>query len=491
MWKAKDKKDPISVRVHISVDSMLDSSLHKFVCALAALELTEPTLELCISTEMHDDQSSQNLSVSVNGVPVTDYQAQEIVKKIQTSNSIMFYNSTEPYNSYLIRRRFSGLFGNVSTVDREKIDTIQSKFQQVIKKIAQKHQHDLEELLGRLEDKYKVSLKIPTLNTDSLPFSISLGSKGGDVALDDWGSGTRNRTLILLTLFQARKISSSASLASRITPVIVIEEPESFLHPSAQAEFGRVLQDLSEEFKVQVVATTHSPYMLSQSRPESNILLYRRTVRGQPSGTEKADTSGDKWMEPFALSLGIDNHEFDPWKHLIFNSENRILLVEGETDVKYWKLLRDEKHGSNRLQYDGEIVSYEGCGSLTNTVLLKFVQGRYRNFFVTYDLDVEDSVIKTLAALKLQKHIHYLAMGKEQAGKRDIEGLVPDHIRAKVYVEHADYVAALGGTTNERNEAKKKLKELIFTEFEKNAVPGDDYTEFYKAVKIVDLAFKR
>jgi len=43
--------------------------------------------------------------------------------------------------------------------------------------------------------------------------------------------------------------------ASKITPVIIIEEPESFLHPSAQAEFGRVLHDFAEEFQVQVIVT--------------------------------------------------------------------------------------------------------------------------------------------------------------------------------------------------------------------------------------------
>jgi hypothetical protein len=37
----------------------------------------------------------------------------------------------------------------------------------------------------------------------------------------------------------------------------MIEEPECFLHPSAQAEFGRILRDLAEEFQVQVIITTH------------------------------------------------------------------------------------------------------------------------------------------------------------------------------------------------------------------------------------------
>ncbi|MCB2037157.1 MAG: AAA family ATPase [Ottowia sp.] len=81
--------------------------------------------------------------------------------------------------------------------------------------------------------------------------------------MDNWGSGTQNRTLILHRLFRAKQLSETEASASKLTPLIVIEEPESFLHPYAQAEFGRVLQDLAGEFGVQVIVTTHSPYLLS------------------------------------------------------------------------------------------------------------------------------------------------------------------------------------------------------------------------------------
>ena len=104
---------------------------------------------------------------------------------------------------------------------------------------------------------------MPAFDFTYLPFSITLGDRRMEVPLDDWGSGTRNRTLVLLALFRARQIADSEASAGKITPVLIIEEPESFLHPSAQAEFGRVLQDLAEEFGVQVLVTTHSPYLLN------------------------------------------------------------------------------------------------------------------------------------------------------------------------------------------------------------------------------------
>ena len=79
---------------------------------------------------------------------------------------------------------------------------------------------------------------MPAFDFTSVPFSVTLGQKKCDVPLDDWGSGTKHHTLILLTLFRAKQVGDSEASASKITPVIIIEEPESFLHPAAQAEFG-------------------------------------------------------------------------------------------------------------------------------------------------------------------------------------------------------------------------------------------------------------
>jgi predicted ATP-dependent endonuclease of OLD family len=111
----------------------------------------------------------------------------------------------------------------------------------------------------------------------------------------------------------------------------VVEEPESFLHPSAQAEFGRVLQDLAEEFQVQVIVTTHSPYLLNLKEPGSNILLRRHSAYRQLRETERVDTSEDNWMAPFGQALGLDAEEFKPWKSMVLAASDAILLVEGET----------------------------------------------------------------------------------------------------------------------------------------------------------------
>ena len=154
---------------------------------------------------------------------------------------------------------------------------------------------------------------------------------------------------------------------------------------------------------MQVVVTTHSPYLLSMTNPNSNILLSRHTRYKQLVETERVDTTGDNWMKPFGLALGLESEEFKPWKELILSGSNAILLVEGETDKQYFEMLRAPEHRANRLDFSGEIVSYEGTGALQNTVLLRFVMNTYRRLFVTYDLDAESQLQKSLTALGLER----------------------------------------------------------------------------------------
>jgi hypothetical protein len=298
--------------------------------------------------------------------------------------------------------------------------------------------------------------------------------------------------MILLTLLKARQVSEARASASKITPIVVIEEPESFLHPSAQAEFGRLLQVIAEEFRIQVVATTHSPYMLSQTQPESNILLERRIVRGQQRETIRRETAGSGWMLPFGAALGIDNAAFEPWKEALFGQADSILLVEGDIDAEYFTMLRDSVHGANALVFEGDILPYDGRDALKNTVLLKFLKSRFPKVFITFDLDSMSELKKPLEALGLTSGQDYLPIGVDQPGKRSVEGLLPEIVRSTVFGQNVDLVQqALQGTGDEKRVATRRLKRLLLEEFKNVAKPGDEHFKaFYSACRTINRALK-
>ena len=158
------------------------------------------------------------------------------------------------------------------------------------------------------------------------------------------------------------------------------------------------------------------------------------------------------------------------------SDSDAILLVEGSTDKEYFTLLRGAGHGSNRLDFRGEIVSYEGKDSLKNTVLLNFIRNRYRRIFVTFDLDAREELVGRLESLGFEPERHFAAVGVDAAGKKNIEGLLPDSIQRAVYSANPELVqAAMHGNRKEQKSAKGELKRLQLREFKAKAKPGTEY----------------
>jgi len=484
-WKDTDPANrKIYIEVSIELDGNRDVGFYQFVAKQLSIDNPENPMRLSISVAYHSDKTEPTVVVTVARREYSDLNAQEILKKLQSSGTILFHNSPEVEARYVYPgRNIAGYIREIAGQHEPLVSAMKKTVNRGLAKISKSQQAELEGLLGRLQTKYRVGLSMPSFDFSYLPFSITLGDRKFEVPLDDWGSGTKNRTLVLLTLFRAGQIGNSEASAAKITPVIIIEEPESFLHASAQAEFGRILQDLAEEFQVQVLVTTHSPYLLNLKDPTSNILLRRRIAYKQLRETECVDTSGDNWMAPFGHALGLAAEEFRPWKSMLLTSADAVLLVEGETDKEYFEMLRDEKLGNDRLLFQGEIVSYEGTGTLCNHMLLRFMKNRYAKCFITFDLDAADQIEKTLRALQLEKGKHYLPIGLSEPGKRNIEGLLPACVTTAVYASNADLVqAATSGTKDEQVSAKGRLKKLLLEEFKKQAKPGRQFFGHFFAV---------
>ena len=76
------------------------------------------------------------------------------------------------------------------------------------------------------------------------------------------------------------------------------------------------------------------------------------------------------------------------------------------------------------------------------------------------------------------------------AGKRNIEGLLPERITTGVYASNPGLVqAATAGTKEEQDSAKGKLKKLLLEEFRSKAKPGpEDFAHCYALAKIINRA---
>jgi predicted ATPase len=492
-WKDRDKDvNPKFIQVDFDLsigkedDEGLFGFLRNYLQITDSPAIVNESIALKLVVRMNSESGPPQLGVFVGGLPLEELKAQDVFKNIQSSFAVLFHDSTEFFHPYRFLES-TGLFREMPATESAQLAQAKQKLDKVLNKIARRNQQDLTGVLGRLKDKYKLGLNIASIDNDAteVPYSITLGNDDLDVELERWGSGTQNRTRILMTMFKAKKVRESVASANKVTPIIVIEEPESYLHPSAQAEFGTILRDLAEEFKIQVIVTTHSPYLLSLDEPKANILLERKIYRGKLRSTDRVDTSGERWMEPFSLALGLSDSELNPWKAALFSNKSGIILVEGVIDKEYFEILQDEANGDERLQFDGIIFDYGGKDTLKQKQLLRFIKSHFRKFLVTFDLDAEGDVESHLKELGMTKNIDYLAIGRDIPGKRCIEGLLPDAVCGTVYSANVDLVQKLSsGTSAEARSAKSSMKRLLLDEFRKTVAPATDgYKNFYLMTK--------
>ena len=490
-WKEdQEKSKSILFKVKIEIDYDRDAGVFEFIKTYLQLNPEKQKLVLVISISYSDIGEGEKVEVEVDGQLFTDLKAQEVLKKIRSSNSVLLHNSTVTTSPYRLLRGLEVFTPNMTPEYERMTEEISSFINEKLKGWAETQQREITELIGRLDSHFNVSLSVHEFDPGYLPFNITLGDENIKIPLEVWGSGTKNRTRILLTLFRARQISKLPTNANKVTPVIIIEEPESFLHPSAQAEFGRVLQCLAEDFDIQVIVTSHSPYMLSQAKPESNILLERTYSENHVRGTERIDTTGERWMSPFGLALGLNNADFEAWKDLFFSREQPMLLVEGDLDKQYIELLQNSKHGEKKVKFTGEIYPYGGKGFLQNNVMLRFIKNRFNKLVITYDLDAEGEVERNLITLGFVKDKDYFSIGIPESGKSNIEGLIPNEICSKVYGMNPDLISRISnGERDDRDRAKSEIKRLLFEEFKSSAKPGKDYEHFYVLADKINTAF--
>ena len=224
-WKEVESNErEITLGIKFLVSKKRDTGFFEFLIKQLSLDSPDEQLSLGITVVYRNEPTNRNVEVECFGKKYNGLDAQEVLKRLQTSHSIFFHNSTE-VSSFL---PFSSLIGGevetVSSDNARAFSTIQKNINKGLAQVSRGHQREIEALLGKLEEKYRVSISTPKLDFSSVPFNVTLGDKKIKIPLDDWGSGTKNRTLILFTLLQAKQLSESDPSAAKITPMIVIEE---------------------------------------------------------------------------------------------------------------------------------------------------------------------------------------------------------------------------------------------------------------------------
>jgi len=265
----------------------------------------------------------------------------------------------------------------------EQILMFQNNVSKSIESEVEVIERQITEYLGKVFSNYKIKLDAnPEATVEKVysPFkeaTLTMGLADGYMAkVSAQGSGAR-RTLLWSAL---KYLAENKDTKSERPHVLLLDEPELCLHPSAIRVARNVLYDLPKTKNWQVMVTTHSPVFIDLSCNNTTIIRVERSSNDEVKSTTlyKAKTMllGDTDKENLKL-LNI----CDPYVHEFFFA-NRIIVVEGDTEYTAFskmKLLYSDKYS------DLHIIRARGKTIIPS--IIKILNQFTTNYAVLHDTD--------------------------------------------------------------------------------------------------------
>ncbi len=187
------------------------------------------------------------------------------------------------------------------------------------------------------------------------------------------GTGYRRLFMVARFRYLAEKSKGKAI-------IYLIEEPETFLHPSAQEDLLNSLIELSSEN--QILITTHSPVFVGHTEYNSVILC----KKSDQSIYSHAETTGEtEFIHNIIEDLGIK-----PYFNLV-DSFEKILFVESNNDALFYHHISLKVLGVGLLDNERILVLPGGGDSIDSFVNIEYFERSNRDLFLIIDSDKQNT----------------------------------------------------------------------------------------------------
>lgn len=167
--------------------------------------------------------------------------------------------------------------------------------------------------------------------------------------------------------------------------IIGFEEPEIYLHPSAANQMRDLIYELSENSS-QIIATTHSPYLIDLSRKPKQVL--NRFHHDNSHTSIHPFSVTDKYKK---LSGDDKDHvkmllKMDDYVSRIFFTK-KVIVVEGDTEdlILREAVRRLPKEVRGKILSNTEVIKARGKAAIIG--LLKYLSALDVDFIVIHDRD--------------------------------------------------------------------------------------------------------
>ena len=218
---------------------------------------------------------------------------------------------------------------------QEAIQQASNKLKETIGKVYAELKDDINMQLEKTLTLMNVKIDINMLESKSEDYykNIKLSVNDGiETPLENKGSGLQSLIMIELFKFYCKVFNQSS--------LLILEEPELFLHPHAKRMLSDILNDFIEDNKNQIIITTHSEEFIHNIDIE-NINVIRKTENGTKKSRINKENYGDgKELQKLKIELQHKNTE-------MFFAE-KVILVEGEEQILIPEIVK-KIYGKNIL----------------------------------------------------------------------------------------------------------------------------------------------
>jgi len=249
-----------------------------------------------------------------------------------------------------------------------------TKLKKVEAEIVEEMKKEAESVQSYMQD-YASSLKsvqiTPTVSwKDAIKgVDVSFQFDGDDKFIPMSHKGTGYRRLFMVARFRYLAEKSKGN-----NVIYLIEEPETFLHPTAQADLLGALKEMSIDN--QVIITTHSPVFAGATSINGVVLC---TKDGQSNYCNAAKDDDTAFLRMVIDELGIKPN------YNLRDDFERILFVEGQDDATFFKLICSKI--LDRNLEDKVLVLPTGGSSIDSFINISYFKKNGRDLFLILDSD--------------------------------------------------------------------------------------------------------
>ncbi|MEX9822908.1 ATP-dependent nuclease [Raoultella planticola] len=175
-----------------------------------------------------------------------------------------------------------------------------------------------------------------------------------------YGHGTQ-RAIQMALIQHLADITNNTNIGS--TTLLLIDEPELYLHPSA-IEYVRIALEKLSITNFQIIFTTHSAQMINAETAPNTILIRKNQIQGTYCKSRLKD----------AVTLHISNAQHQA-EHLFSLTQSakvlfadNVILAEGKTEQSLLPFLYEEINGFTLSSKNKALISTNSVDNISNTM---------------------------------------------------------------------------------------------------------------------------